>query len=247
MSRQSFLTVALTAALAVTLVFALRPLVGANNTNGVSAATPNVVDSSTRSISITGQGQVKVTPDMASIVFSVESSGADLATAQSDNATRTQAVIAKLKALGIADTDLQTSGYNIMPQYDKDQKLTGYRVVNGVRATVRDLSKLGTTIDEAVKAGANRISSLSFDVADKSAAIRKAREGAVADARSKAEQFATLTNATLGNVLTISETTAEPDYRSAVPAAAPAAGGATPIEPGQGAITLTIQITYELK
>ncbi len=249
MTRKMSLMVGVVVALMLALALVLRPTPGGAGAGGgrVAAATPGAVDSGVRSVSVAGQGEVKVTPDLARIVFSVDSSGVDLVAAQGDNAKRTQAVIDKLKALGIADADLQTSGYNVSPQYDKEQKLTGYRVANGVRVTVRDLKALGATIDAAVGAGANRISNLSFDVANKIEATRKAREAAVADARTKAEQYAQLTNSTLGLVLTISEGTAAggPEYRTAP--AATAAGGATPIEPGQGAITLSVQVTYELK
>lgn len=248
MTRKVALTFGMAAALLLALALVFRPVAGGVGGGTVAAAaTPGAVDGNTRSVSVAGQGEAKVTPDLARILFSVESSGTDVTAVQADNATRTQAVIDKLKGLGIADADLQTAGYNVSPQYDKDGKLTGYRVANGVRATVRDLAKLGGTIDGAVGAGANRISSLSFDVANKAEAIKKAREAAVADARSKAEQYAQLTGGTLGPVLTISESTAaaSPEYRTA--AAPAAAGGATPIEPGQGSITLAVQITYELR
>ena len=248
MSRQSFFAVGLAVALAITLAFALRPLADTGRAGAVAAATPGTDGSGTRSVSVSGQGQVKVTPDIATITFSVESRGTDLTSVQGDNATRTQAVIDKLKSLGIADADLQTTGYNVSPQYDRDQKLTGYVVTNGVRAVVRKIGSLGATIDAAVGAGANRVYGVSFDVANKADAMTHAREAAVADARGKAEQYAKLTGVTLGGPLQISETATAMPYQ-AVPAAAPAAGAAptTPIETGQGTISLTVQIIYEIK
>lgn len=155
-------------------------------------------------------------------------------------------MIDRLKSLNIAANDLQTTGYNIQPQYDKDQKVTGYRIVNSVRAVVRDIKNVGPTIDSAVNAGANRVSGISFDAANKDDATRRAREAAVADARKKAEQYAQLTSMTLGGVMQISESVSgAPEYRTAAPAAA--AGGSTPIEPGQGSLTISVQISYELK
>ncbi len=211
-----------------------------------AAATP-VADLSVRSVNVNGVGKATLTPDMATVIFGVESSGADLIAAQTDNATRTQAVIDKLKGLGIAANDLQTTGYNIQPQYDRDQKLTGYRVVNSVRAIVRDIKTLGTTIDEAVKAGANRISGISFDASKKDEATRQAREAAVANAKQKAEQYAQLTGVTLGPVLQIVETSAAIPADTQRTAAPAAASSATPIEPGEGSLTITVQIIYELR
>lgn len=246
MSRSTVATIALAGVLALTLAFAVRPLAQSAGPSGVAAAaTPGTGDGSLRTVSVAGEGQVTITPDLATLIFGVESSGTDLAATQADNATRTQAVIDRLKSLNIAANDLQTTGYNIQPQYDKDQKLTGYRIVNSVRAVVRDLKNVGPTIDGAVNAGANRVSGISFDAANKDEATRRAREAAVANARQKAEQYAQLTNMTLGGVTQISETNSAPEYRNTAPASA--AAGSTPIEPGQGSLTITVQISYELK
>jgi uncharacterized protein YggE len=246
MWRKTFLTVGLAAAIIVALTFARRPAVGAV-TPVYAAATPTAASGAPRTISVSGEGQVAVTPDMATATFGVESSGTDLVATQGDNATRTQATIDRLKGLGIDAKDLQTTGYNVQPQYDKDQRLTGYRVTNSVRATVRDLSKLGATIDAAVAAGANQVSGISFDVANKAEALKGARGAAVADARQKAELYAQLTNTTLGGVLTLSESVATPDYRKPMAVPAAAGGAATPIEAGQGLITISVSVVYAIQ
>ena len=246
MWRKTFLTAGLAAAIIAAFTFAFRPPVGAV-TPVNAAATPTVTSGERRTISVSGQGQVAVTPDMATVTFGVESSGTDLVATQGDNARRTQATIEKLKGLGIDPKDLQTTGYNVQPQYDKDQKLTGYRITNIVRATVRDLSKLGATIDAAVGAGANRVSGISFDVANKAEALKGARQAAVADARQKADLYAQLTGTTLSGVLILSETVATPDYRTTQAAPAAANGAATPIEAGQGSITITVSVVYEIQ
>lgn len=252
MSRRSLLFTGVAVASIALLGALFGPILGttpggARRSSGVvAAATPGTGDSTLRTVSVSGEGQVKVTPDLAYVTFGVETNGTDLATAQSENATRMAAVLDKLKGLGIASQDLQTTGYYIAPQYDKDQKPTGYRVGNGVRATVRDLSKLGATIDATVTAGANQVMGIGFDVANKADAIQKAREQAVADARAKAEQYAKLTGVTLGGPVEINENGgAIPVSRAAAPARADIAS--TPVEPGENTITLTVQIRYEIK
>ncbi len=250
MTKRSMALVALVVALAVSIGFAARPLFGTARDTGVAAATPAAADpANTRSVTVAGQGQVKIKPDLAYATFSVETSNVDLTVAQGANTTQMNAVLAKLKSLGIADKDLQTTGYNVYPQYDKQQgKPIGYTVNNAVRATVRDITKLGGTIDAAVGAGANRVAGISFDLADKAQAMQQAREAAVADARVKAEQYAKLTNGTLGVPLKIVENAATPTFDTTARSAAPAAIAAdTPIQTGEGAINLTVQISYELK
>jgi uncharacterized protein YggE len=237
-------------ALAPLLLHAPRPVAGAPAPFAAQAASPVAGngDVSARTVSVTGVGQVSVTPDMAYVTFGVETDNVNLAQAQGDNATQMTAVIAKLKSLGIADKDIQTTGYNVSPRYDKDQKVTGYHVANGVRATIRDLKSLGSTIDAAVASGANRVNGISFDLSNKDAATQQAREQAVAAARAKAEQYAKLVNMQLGSPVTISETSAPTpvyDTRTAVPASA--GGTTTPIQTGEGTVSVSVQIAYEIK
>jgi hypothetical protein len=232
-------------ALAPLLLRASPPVAAAPFAQAASPVANNG-DVSVRTVSVTGVGRVSVTPDMAYATFGVETSNANLAQAQSDNATQMAAVIAKLKSLGVADKDIQTTGYFVSPQYDRDQKVTGYRVDNSVRVTVHDLKNLGSTIDAIVAAGANRVTGISFDLSNKDAATQQAREQAVADARAKAEQYAKLVNMQLGAPVTISETSAPAPV--AVPAAAPAAGNtSTAIQPGEGTVSVSVQIAYEIK
>ena len=249
------LTVAAVLVAGVLLAAGTRPG-GAPAARGVAAASPSSAaaapgDPVTRTISVSGEGRAPVKPDLAYVTFGVETSGANLAQAQSDNAARMNAVLDKLKARGIDPKDLQTTGYSVAPQYDRDNKPTGYRVANGVRATVRDLNTLGETIDQVVAAGATRVQGIAFDLAKKDDAIRQAREAAVNDARAKAEQYATLTNVQLGGPVTINEGGATP--RTALPAAAPASAGGgaatppTPIEVGEGTVTVSVQLTYEIR
>ncbi|HEX5506585.1 MAG TPA: SIMPL domain-containing protein [Thermomicrobiales bacterium] len=248
MSRRWFPVIALALAVAVGAGFALRP--GGGGAPGRVAAAPAATPGAAadRTITVTGVGRVSVTPDLAYVTFSVETDNAALQQAQSDNAARMQAVIDRLKASGIAAQDIQTTGYHVMPTYDRDQKLTGYRVVNGVRATVRDLAQLGPTIDAAVAAGANRVQGIAFDVANKDDATKRAREAAVADAHARAAQYAQFAGVQLGGVVTIVEAGGvAPAMPQAVPAMGVPADASTPIEPGEGTITVTAQVSYEIR
>ncbi|MBW3653124.1 MAG: SIMPL domain-containing protein [Actinobacteria bacterium] len=104
-------------------------------------------------------------------------------------------------------------------------------------------------VEAAIAAGANRVQGVSFDLADRDATVRRAREAAFNDARAKAEQHARLAGVQLGPVLTIVEgdnAGSGPKPVSA-PAAARAAAPDTPIEAGAGTIRLTVQITFEMR
>ena len=253
MARRSLVPAALGAlalALALILGGVARPAAGPAPA-GAATPAPSPGNAAARTVSVGGEGTVTVKPDLAHVVFGVVTTNANLAQAQSENAARMAAVLDRLKALGIEEKDLQTVGYNISPQYGREGgQVTGYQVSNGVRATIRDINSLGRTIDEASAAGANRIGGISFDLANKDDALRRAREAAVADARAKAEQYARLVGAQLGAPGAIAESGgAAPPYQAqrAGDAAAGQPAPATPIEAGAGTIRLAVQITYELR
>ena len=268
MSRRSLLlavpVLALTLALGVLIGAIFQPVGGSSARAGsaapaagssgaaAQAATPAAggAGSAPRTVSVDGEGRVAVKPDLAYAVFGVDTANASLAQAQAENNQRMSAVLDKLKARGLQDRDLQTVGFSVSPQYDRDGRPNGYRVSNGVRATVRDLSSLGPIIEETVAAGATTVRGISFDVANKEDAIRQAREAAVKDARDKAEQYARFTGVQLGGPVKIDEQTAPSRPAVAQPAAAPAAGRAAdapPIEAGEGYVVVTVAVTYEIR
>jgi hypothetical protein len=247
MTRRAIAPAALLLVLILALAFTARPLFGPG-APATAAATPEASGAGeARSITVSGHGAVAVTPDLAHATFGVATTGTNLAAAQGENAARMAAVLERLRGLGIAERDLQTSGYAVYPQYDKEGQPSGYQVVNGVRATVRDLASLGATIDAAVAAGANRVAGVAFDLANKGQALQRAREAAVADSLAKAQHYAALTGVALGAPLTIVESggAAPPDTATrAVPAGA---GPSTPIEAGEGTITVQVQISYAIR
>jgi uncharacterized protein len=205
-----------------------------------------------RAIAVSGQGRVLVTPDLATVVLGVEVRNASLATAQAEAATRANAVIAQLKAAGVAENDIRTVRFSVQPivRYDepsRQQIQEGFLVTNLLHVTFRDIAALGARLDQVIQAGATTVQSVQFEVADPAAAVNQARERAVADARARAEHLARLTGVQLGAPLSISES-GGPVMPVPQRAAAPTAGVAapTPIEPGQSEITMSVQIRYAL-
>ncbi len=215
--------------------------------NGASAAETDT----SRTVTVSGQGQVSLPPDTAYLTLGVEISDPDLAVAQSTAAEQMDAVLAALKANGVADDDIQTAWYSISVERDYNQPsqpITGYHVSHSVTAKVRQLDATGATLAAAVDAGANSVSGVSFGLEDPGAAVAQARELAVADARAKAEDLARLTESTLGPVISISEGASAPampvDLARNADLAADAL--APEINPGQSLVTLSVTVTYAL-
>ena len=193
-------------------------------------------------------------PDIAYVNIGVHTENKTASAAVGANNTQTQAVIDTLKKFGIAEKDIQTTNFSISPQqqYDSAGKPTGeivYVVDNTVYVTVRDLEKIGDLLDAVVKSGANSISGIQFDVADKTTALSTARKAAVEDAQAIAEEMAAAAGVSLGEVQTMSiygGSTPQPmyDYRSGVQVMEAAS---VPISPGQLILTVEVSVVYEIR
>jgi hypothetical protein len=215
---------------------------------GESATTP-------RTVSVTGSGKVTLTPDIAYISIGVHTEGKDAAQAVASNNDQAQAVTDALQAAGIDEKDIQTTNFSIYPQqqYDTQGRPTGeitYIVDNTVFVTVRDLETVGDLLDAAVQAGANSINGIQFDVADRTKALSAARQQAMADARTQAEELAQAAGVTLGQVMTISSYTGG----TPIPIAYGKGGGfaaaeaaSVPVSAGQMILTVDVSVVYEIQ
>jgi hypothetical protein len=205
-----------------------------------------------RTITVTGTGMVTLTPDIAYVYIGVHTQDASATTAMNQNNVQTQAVIEAIKALGVAEADIQTTNFSVSPQptYDNNGNQTGivYVVDNTVYVTVRDLTKLGDLLDSSIQSGANNVYGISFDVADKTDALSQARLAAVQDARRQADELAGATNVQVGDVQTISyyDSTPQPVYYQAR-AVSMDGGSSVPVQAGSMQITTTVTIVYEIK
>jgi uncharacterized protein YggE len=204
-----------------------------------------------RTITVTGTGKVTLTPDIAYINIGVHSQDASASVAMTANSASAQAVIEAIKTAEVAEKDIQTTNFSIYPQqqYDGNGKITGiiYMVDNTVYVTVRDLTKLGGLLDACVRAGANNVNSISFDVADKTAALSQARLAAVAEARKQADELTGATHVSLGDVQTISYYDSTPPITIQYARMEAAPASSVPVQAGSMEITTTVTIVYELK
>jgi uncharacterized protein YggE len=201
-----------------------------------------------------GEGIVNVTPDIAIVTLGVTTRGRTASEALTQNSTDLAAAIAVIKGAGIADKDIGTSGFSIYPVYatnsDGSQvqpaKISGYEVSNEVRVTIRDIAKSGAILDAVVTAGANRVSGISFDVADRKTPADAALKDAIGEAKRKAELMAAAAGVKLVRILSI---TANDNSGGPVPmyarmdmkAAAP-----VPIMPGEQQVTVNASVTWEI-
>lgn len=199
-------------------------------------------------IAVSGRGEVKVSPDRATIQISVQTRASTAAVAAAENANKTQAVLAALRALGLGNDQLSTINYNVHPEQryepNKEPTVVGYTVTNTVLAEVRRLNQVGPVIDAALSRGANMITSLNFFASNTEAARRTAIAAAIEKARADAEAAARAARGTLGALLEINIGTYSPPIQPMMMAMKQremSAQADTPINPGQD--TLTVDVT----
>src|SRR5262249_28610791 len=147
----------------------------------VSAQTIPARTSASGGISVVGQGIVLAQPNIARITLGVDVFDQSLSNAQAQASQRMDAVVAKLKTDGIADTDIRTVSYSINPQYDTSQNqnqpvLRGYQVQNLVEVKETNVNALGSLIDDAVGAGASRVYGIRFEADNMEALKGQARD-----------------------------------------------------------------------
>jgi len=209
----------------------------------------------TRTITVVGEGTVTLPPDIAYATIGVETSGSTVKMATSEASETMGAVIAALAEAGIEAKDMQTSGYGVWADHDRDPSTgkvdgTTYRVNNSVRVTIRDLEAVGSILDAALEAGANSIHGVSFGIAEAQAQETEARGLAAEDALSRAQELAELHGLQVGEVLSISEVVDGGVYASNFRGAEYAKmglGGAGSVSPGQLDLSLRLQVVYALR
>ncbi len=208
------------------------------------------------SITVSGEGLVKAGPDEATLTVTVETDAPDARQALDANSKQTSQVLERLKAEGLDEASLQTSNVAVYPNRRWDpqsgqETLEGYRAQNSIRVILTDLTKVGDIFTAATEAGANNISGPEWGLADDSVAVGQALDKAFASARAKAETLAKAAGLTLGDVLTIQEssTSTPPVIYDTMAGADKAAGealAATPINPMDLEVRGSVTLTYRL-
>jgi len=235
-------------------VLVLGLLVGCANGAAPATLSPTPVPTpSAHTISVTGNGQVYVSPDIAVATLGVETRNVDVSAAVSGNNTSSKAVEDAIRALGVQDKDIQTSNFTVYSQdlTGPNGESTGqveYVVDNSVSVTIRDLSKLGQTLGAALGAGANSVQGVSFSLADQTQAMAQARVKAVADAQTRAETLASAAGVKLGPPISISEVTVSP-----IPVMAQAMGlggggnSSVPVSSGTLSVDVSVTMVFEIQ
>jgi len=196
-------------------------------------------------ITATGHGEARITPDRATLSIGVQTEAATAARASAENAQKQRAVIDALKSLGISDQQISTVEYSVYPESapttadERTPRIIGYTVSNTVRVDVQHVDRLGAVIDAALGHGANAINSLDFSSSNEDEARRAALALAVQHARGDAEAMARGAGGRLGELVDLTSQAGAPPIqfgqRMAIGTAA-----STPISPGSETVAVEV-------
>ena len=202
-------------------------------------------------IQVSATGTTNMNPDMATVSAGVVTQGKTAREAMFGNATKMTRVFEELEAAGIEKKHITTSQLSLKPKYNYQNrqapKIDGYEARNTVSAKTYNLDDVGAMLDALVKAGVNNINGVQFSIKDSKAARDKAREDAIREAREKAESMASAAGVKLGKLKSLSESGG--NFRPqpvAYALEARSAGASTPVAAGEQAISVTVNMSYDI-
>jgi uncharacterized protein YggE len=198
-----------------------------------------------------GQGEVRVVPDRATVTVGVQSRAGTAAEASAINARKQKAVTEAIRAKGVAQDQIATSGFGVQPEmkYDKPGSpptVVGYLVTNLVTVQLQQTDKAGPVIDASIAAGADEIQSLAFSISNPDSARRAAIAIAVSRAKGDAEAAAKAAGGALGTMLELTVGEFEiPAPRPMAFAARMKESPATPIEAGMEPVRASVTVRWQ--
>ena len=204
-------------------------------------------------VALTVQESVEAEPDIATVSAGVTTEARTAVEAMKANAAQMTAVIARIKALGIADRDIQTTGISLGAQYNYNQTtqrqvFRGYQASNRVSVKLRQVDRTGEVLDALVAAGATDLNGPEWSIDDDTAARAQARRQAMDTARTQALEYARAGGYSDIRLLEVSETIvpSRPMPMFGRVLAEQAAAAPTPVQPGMVQASVVVTVSYEM-
>jgi len=217
-------------------------------------------------ISVSGDGEVFATPDVATFTWTVTETGKDVKDAQTKASAKVNAALASLEKNNIDKKDIKTINFNAYPKYEYNQvvcvtypcssskqTLVGYEVSQTILVKVRAVDEAAKVIDGVTSSGISEVSSVSFTIDDEDALMTDARAQAIKDAKEKAEVLAKDLGVDLVRIVNFSDNNGGypiPMYGKAEMSVSMDGAGnqsAPSLPTGQNKITSKVTITYEVR
>jgi uncharacterized protein YggE len=213
-------------------------------TNVVTNEMPNIIQTY-------GEAEVKAEPDLARIGIAIETRGSVAEEAVEENARLANAVIEALKEFGLSEDEIKTGSYNLYSYQEwfderpEGEQVITYQVTNEIVVTTTRLEEVGEMIDLAVRAGANNINYINFELENPKELQMQALKLATEQATVKAEAIAESAGEKISGLYRIREERTEymPFVAKQDVAAEMGMGAPTPIMPDE--VVVRAMVTAE--
>lgn len=211
---------------------------------------------SNRTIEVNGEGKIKSAPDVAQISGGVEVKKPTANDAQTVATDTLNKILAAVKEKGIEDKDIKTENITTGPNYEyssSSMQTNGYISRASITITIRDISKGQEIVDLVTKNGGTNVYGPNLTFSDEKLEELKnqARDIAVGKAKAKADQLAKSTNARVGKIISISESSSSGGtvipYLASDVAVSSTKESSSTILPGESEVTVLVSATYALK
>ena len=156
-------------------------------------------------ISVNGEGKVKVIPDQATIVVSIETKGNNAKDVKKQNDEKTEAVLKFIKKMSLDPADYKTQRVSLNPEFDYEKKKHTYNATQTIEILLKDLSKYDELMEGLVNEGINRIGNVTFQSSKLAQYQSEARKLAMKEAKLKAEDYVSVLGQKVGRAMTISD------------------------------------------
>jgi len=212
-------------------------------------------DTMERSIYIEGEGSVEVVPNVANISMGVVSEAETVEEAQAENNEKMSALNARLAEIGIPESDIQTSNYNVFPQYeytDDGRELVGYSVNQQADIRIADTALADSVVALAGELELNQVGQLSYDIGERDEYITQARQDALKKIGEKARVLSESLGVNIVGVMSYDEYEVSGDdyyypYAASEGMMLDAVGGAKNLQAGTDEVKLHVSVTFEIR
>jgi len=214
---------------------------------------PGMLNTSQKTLQVTGTGTVFGAPDEAQLDLAVQTQASTATEATAENAAKMTSVINALTSAGISKDSIQTISYSLNPVYSNavnasvPPPIVGYVAVNAVQVTLSDVGSVGKVLDQAISAGINDVQGLTFTLSPTTLATlqKQALQLALQDAGGQAEATASALGVTIVGPISVTPGYVfQPTNYSRLSMAAAAQ---TPIQSGSLQVTATVEVTYQFQ
>ncbi|MCP9199866.1 SIMPL domain-containing protein [Gramella sp. GC03-9] len=202
------------------------------------------------SVSVSGEGIIKIVPDQVLIKSRIEHEGPSATSVKKQNDEIVNKIINYLKAEGIDEKDFQTNYVNLNKRYDYNEKTYTYIANQSITIKLKDIGNYERIMKGLLENGLNRIDGIQFLSSEIEKYEQEARRLAVLDAQNKAKQLASPLGQEIGKAISISEmdyNNVQPLYRMEEMAdMSMAKTDEQTIAPGEMELKIRVNVSFEL-